>query len=116
MRDFLAPGRTSCMARKETVELIDDLDGTTASETVRFGLDGRSYEMELSAKNAGKLRKSLEPYLAAGRKITGKGVRVPAQHDPSQNAAIREWALAEGYEIGDRGRIAETIREAYTAR
>jgi hypothetical protein len=57
------------MAQKVTVALIDDLDGHDAEETVTFGLDGKAYEIDLSASNARKLRAArstiLSPQLAA---------------------------------------------------
>ena len=40
------------MAQTIVVKLVDDMDGGDADETVAFGLDGKSYEIELSKKNA----------------------------------------------------------------
>jgi len=57
------------MARSEEVIVIDDLDGSKAVQTVRFGLDGKSYEIDLSAKNARALDRALAPYVAAARKV-----------------------------------------------
>lgn len=108
------------MAQKVTVVLIDDVDGGKADETVRFGLDGASYEIDLSAKNAKKLREALAPYAGVARKATRPGGRrgdgrrrmtggeVPA-------AEIRVWALANGHEVSDRGRVPVEVREAYAA-
>ena len=45
------------MAQKVTVELEDDLDGGPADETVRFGVDGSEYEIDLSTKNAAAFRR-----------------------------------------------------------
>jgi len=42
------------MAQKTLILLQDDLDGSEAAETVSFGLDGKSYEIDLSEKNAQK--------------------------------------------------------------
>ena len=56
------------MAQKVQVVLEDDLDGGTADETVVFGLDGTSYEIDLTKKNAAKLRDALAPWVAAGRR------------------------------------------------
>ena len=56
------------MAQRTQVLLIDDLDGSSADETVAFGLDGSAYEIDLSAKNANQLRKSLASYVSSGRK------------------------------------------------
>jgi hypothetical protein len=71
------------MARQIITVLTDDLDGGDADRTVEFGLDGVSYTIDLSEKNAGKLRKSLEPYLAvaakAGRRAGRGGAAGPSR-------------------------------------
>lgn len=113
------------MARKVEVKLLDDIDGTPADETVTFGLDGTTYELDLSAKHAKDLRTALEKYVDAGRKV-GRGQVVPtsrarrpgdapARNDRAQNQAIREWAKRKKIELSDRGRIARSIVEQYEA-
>jgi hypothetical protein len=106
------------MASKTTVELIDDIDGSKATETVEFGLDGRLYSIDLKEKNAKALRKALEPFAAVARKTGGRTATKASTSvsDPAGNAAIRQWAQEAGYEIGERGRISEPIRQAYAAR
>jgi hypothetical protein len=110
------------MAQKVTVTLVDDLDGGTAEETVEFGIDGVSYEIDLSSGNAGKLRGSLAEYVSnarkAGgrRKVTGPARRASAGRaavDREQNAAIREWARKNGFNVSDRGRIPAEVLDAY---
>lgn len=64
----------SRMAKTVTVKLTDDLDGTTAEETVYFGLDGKNFEIDLSKRNAGALRKALLPFVDAARPV-GRGTR-----------------------------------------
>lgn len=111
------------MAQKVTVTLVDDLDGSTAEETVEFGLDGASYTIDLSGNNAGRLRDALEEYVeharraggrkrAAGRPAAGRAPR-PASADREQNLAIREWARKQGMKVSDRGRIPAEVLEAY---
>jgi hypothetical protein len=114
------------MARRTIQVLTDDLDGGEADETVKFGLDGTQYEIDLSKKNAGKIRDALAPYLAAGRKV-GRGgvvvggraatarVRGGATADRDQNRAIREWAQGKGIKVSDRGRIKQEIVDRYHA-
>jgi Lsr2 len=114
------------MARRTIQVLTDDLDGGEADETVKFGLDGTQYEIDLSKKNAGKMRDALAPFLAAGRKL-GRGgvvvggraavarVRGGAAADRDQNKAIREWAQAKGIKVSDRGRIKQEIVDRYHA-
>jgi hypothetical protein len=108
------------MAKQIVTLLTDDLDGSEADSTVEFGLDGVSYTIDLSEKNAGKLRKALEPYLAvasrvrntAGR-IPARGVTPPARANRDQNQAIREWAGRNGFEVSERGRIPSSVVEAF---
>src|SRR5918911_1159169 len=112
------------MARKVEVHLIDDLDGSTAEESVKFSLDGISYEIDLNKKNAAKLRSRLAPYVNAGQKLgraaahrvrtRGRGA-APAKTDRAQHQAIREWAKRKGIEVSDRGRIAASIVAQYEA-
>jgi len=81
------------MAQRTIVSLIDDLDGGSAIETITFGLDGMSYEIDLSAKNASKMRKVLAPYVDSGRRLSRSGRpyrRAPVGHDPK---AVRAWAV-----------------------
>ena len=108
------------MVSKVSVVLTDDIDGSEADETITFGIDGHTYEIDLSSKNAASLRKALEKYTAAARKVgrsssAPKGRRGTAKRDPEQTKAIRDWANANGHSVGDRGRIPATVEEAYAA-
>ena len=109
------------MAQKVTVSLVDDLDGKKADETVDFTLDGTSYQIDLSTKNATKLRGALAAYVEAARrpsstKRTGGGrggKRTTVRVDREQNQAIREWARSQGMDVSGRGRIPANVVDAY---
>lgn len=115
------------MAQKVNVVLVDDLDGSEAEESVSFALDGVSYEIDLSAKNAEKLRNTLATYINAARRVGGRAVRGRGRPQAAKSAAssggrggakaptseIRAWAKKEGYEVSDRGRIPADVIEAY---
>ncbi|HZN74459.1 MAG TPA: Lsr2 family protein [Micromonosporaceae bacterium] len=112
------------MARREIVVLEDDLDGGDAAETVKFGLDGVQYEIDLNSKNAGKLREAISPYVTAGRRVGRGGLTIGgraasarsrggATSDREQNKAIRSWAKKAGKPISDRGRIPQEIVDEY---
>lgn len=101
------------MAQKVNIVLIDDLDGSDADETVSFGLDGKSYEIDLTKKNAAKLRDSLAPYVASARR--GGSRRRATSARSSRPSEIRAWARDQGYDISERGRVATEIIEAYDA-
>jgi hypothetical protein len=108
------------VARVTQVSLVDDIDGSVASSTVGFSLDGKSYELDLSDKNAGKLRDVLAPFVASARRLGGRARRasggtptVARTTDRQRTTAIREWARKNGHEVADRGRIPANIIEAY---
>lgn len=104
------------MAQKVQVLLIDDLEGGDAHETVTFGLDGRTYEIDLKDKNAEKLRATLEGFVKAGRRTGGRAAgrkAGPKAAGGSDTAEIRAWAKANGYDVNDRGRVPAGVREAY---
>ena len=114
------------MARQVITTLIDDLDGKPADRTVEFSLDGTSYTIDLSDANAGKLRKALDPFISAGSRVgrggSGRGPGRPASaatgragNDRDQNRQIREWAVANGYTVSERGRIPQNVTDAYRA-
>jgi hypothetical protein len=107
------------MAQKTSVTLIDDLDGSAAAETVRFAVDGTKYEIDLSGRNGGALRKVLAPYVEAARKMTNPR-RGPSRayrqvHTAVDPAAVRAWAIANDYEISARGRVSAAIIDEYRA-
>ena len=107
------------MAKKTTVMLVDDLDGSQAEEQVSFAVDGRSYEIDLSAANVARLRDALAPYISAARRTGGRRgtAAAPVVSRPStdreQNQAIREWAVQQGMKISERGRIPSNVLDAY---
>lgn len=105
------------MASKTLVILEDDLDGGQADETVSFSLDGVTYDIDLSTKNAGKLRDFLAPYVGSARRIGGRAARgrsaAKASGGGSNTAQIREWARSKGLEVSERGRIPAAITEQY---
>lgn len=104
------------MAQKISVELVDDVDGKPAEETVTFALDGVVYEIDLSRKNADALRNSLGPYTGAARRVGGRKTRTPAAVETGvDNRAVRAWAESNGYEVSARGRIAAEVIAAYRA-
>jgi hypothetical protein len=108
------------MAQKVHVHLEDDLDGGPADDTVTFALDGKDYEIDLSTTNAEKLREVLRPFAEAGRKTARsdggpRGTRSRATGSDPDTAKIRAWAKENGHEVSDRGRIHQSVKDAYYA-
>lgn len=114
------------MAQRVQVILVDDLDGGQADESVKFGLDGFAYEIDLSHEHAGTLREALNDYVAVARRIgrystsskSSTAAATPRMRTPidrEQNKAIREWAAREGKKVSDRGRIPQHIIDEYHA-
>ena len=102
------------MARKVETFLVDDISGETAAETVRFGIDGTSYEIDLSEDNAARLRGGLEDWIAVARKA-GSAPKRQVKSDRADTQAVRDWARANGHEVGDRGRMPGAVVDAYRA-
>ena len=105
------------MAQKVNIVLVDDLDGTEATETVSFGLDGTAYEIDLNDGNAAALREALSGYVGHARKVTGGGRRgrKAAGSSSSNTKDVREWAKAQGMDVSERGRISADVQQAYDA-
>ena len=114
------------MAKQVITLLTDDLDGGEADRTVEFGLDGVNYTIDLSEKNAGKLRKALDPYLTVATRVGRSGGDIRATRrgavpvgsgraSRDQNQAIREWASKNGYEVSERGRLSANVLAAFEA-
>lgn len=105
------------MARKIQVMLEDDLSGGEADETVSFALDGVSYEIDLSSRNADKLRHALQPYVDAGRKSNRSrksGTRSTGKAT-GKAGEIRAWAEANGVPVSARGRVSADVVAQYEA-
>jgi hypothetical protein len=105
------------MAQKVTVALEDDLDGGPADETVRFGLGGTDYQIDLSNKNAKAFRRQLAPFIEHARKAGRGQRRRPGRTASSRerSADIRAWAKDRGIIVSDRGRIPASVAEQYDA-
>lgn len=105
------------MAQKVNIVLVDDIDGSEAVETVAFGLDGSSYEIDLNKKHAAALREAVASYVGHARKVTGSrktrggGTKAPAGGPSARE--VRDWARSNGYQVPDRGRIPADVREAF---
>jgi hypothetical protein len=103
------------VAQKVNIILVDDIDGSNAVETVSFGLDGTTYEIDLNKKNAAALRDALAAYVGHGRKVTGaRGRRSAAKTNVGPSAReVRDWARSNGFSVPDRGRIPGDVRAAF---
>ncbi len=111
------------MAQQTTVRFVNDLDGSEASGTFDFSLDGRNYQIDLSDENAAKLRDALAPFIDAARRSGGRGraarqpaaAEKPARSSREETAAVRQWARENGHQVSERGRIPKSVIEAYQA-
>jgi hypothetical protein len=108
------------VAQVTKVELIDDLSGDKADETVTFSLNGVVFDIDLSANNAGILRDIFDDYVNAGRKVSKptassarRNTTVNTRQGRDQTAAIRAWAREAGHVVSDRGRISATVTAAF---
>lgn len=110
------------MAKKQITQLIDDLDGSIleSGTTIHFSIEGRAYEIDVSAENAKKIRAAFEPYVSAARplgSVQSSGRRAPrSAAGSSRNLTdVRTWAEENGFSVNSRGRISASVLEAYDA-
>ncbi|MGW5736507.1 MULTISPECIES: histone-like nucleoid-structuring protein Lsr2 [Streptomyces] len=103
------------MAQRVVVTLFDDIDGGEAAETIAFGLDGKSYEIDLNQTNAKKLRTALAPYLDVARKQSKSGKAFKHTTVAANPAAVRAWARSHQMDVPPRGRIPKKVYEAFEA-
>lgn len=106
------------MAQRVEIRLTDDLDQGPADETVKFGLDGVAYEIDLSSRNAEDLRGALATWVEHARRISGRrnGRAISGARNGGPSAAeVRAWAAEQGMELNGRGRVPIEVRKAYDA-
>jgi Lsr2 len=106
------------VAQKVQTLYIDDIDGGEAAGTVRFGLDGVDYEIDLSAEHTDKLHAALRTYIDHARKVGGTTKRAPRGRRAGSTidtTAVRNWAREQGIDIKDRGRVPADIVARYEA-
>jgi nucleoid-associated protein Lsr2 len=97
------------VSRRIVTELVDDIDGSPATETVLFALDGVAYEIDLTKRNAAGLRNAFAKYVGAARRTRGSHPRATRSRVTSDSRTIREWAKANKVPVPDRGRIPASV-------
>ena len=106
------------MAQQVQTLFIDDIDGGDAEGTVRFGLDGTDYEIDLNAKHTEELRQILATYVAHARRVSAPARRVARGRRGAtgiDTAKVRECAKDNGYAIKNRGRVPADVLARYQA-
>lgn len=111
------------MARREikTYVVTDDLTGAEIPDDeavhIEFSYAGRNYVIDLGKRNAEKFDNLIAPYINAATQVRGNSrtatrAKRSSHHDLN---AVREWAAKNGYEVAPRGRVAQTVLDAYDA-
>lgn len=99
------------MAQRTQIVITDDFDGTKADTTVKFGLGGTNYEIDLNSKHAKEFQNAVSPFVGAARKVGGDGRRA-SRGTPSTGPSpseVRQWAREQGIEVKDRGRVSDDL-------
>lgn len=111
------------MVKQTIVQLVSDLSGEVIEDgdgrTVRFALEGATYEIDLTHAESDQLHAALAPFIAAGRSV-GRGLRASSVSSsggrgPQELAEIRAWLRDRGHEVSDRGRIRADLLALYDA-
>lgn len=114
------------MAQKTQIILTDDLDGSEATQTVTFAFQGTSYELDLNDEHASSIEESFSEWVSAARKVSTSGRSAGSATRSSTGRAsstskrgdldeVRAWARENGHTVADRGRIKQSVLDAYDA-
>lgn len=112
------------MTQKIQVLLVCDLhnDDTEGSETIVFGLDGSTFEVDVCNEHAAQLRDSLSPFVAEARRASSGGRRATRRSGAAVSggakrdlSVVREWARGQGLKVSERGRVAQVVLDQYDA-
>lgn len=103
--------------RQARFVLIDDVDGSTAQETVFFAVGKQQYEIDLNGEHLQEFNRDLDRWLKHARKISSRRTgRVAVAAGGANDAPlIRAWAKERGTALSQRGRIPTSVREQYYA-
>ena len=106
------------MATRTITELTDDVDGTSpAAERIVFGLEGATYEIDLSSDHAHQLRAGLDVFIQHARRTGAQRIGHRDNYKRTtltpDHRIIRAWARAHGYSVTASGRISPTVLRAY---
>jgi hypothetical protein len=123
-RDILPgyPADNSGGTVAQRVVLTDDLDGSEATQTLQYTIDGQEYEIDLSEDNVQRFHAALEPFVSASRQVQRQAAPTRRRGDGRRRSGsrwrddipqIRAWAEANDYEVSARGRIKKEILDAY---
>lgn len=104
------------MAKQINVALIDDVDGSPATQTVKFAVGSEKYDLDLSDENAQRFNEAMRPFVLAAKRVA-KNAKAIRAADPGlateQQQAIRDWCNAHGFPVAARGRIPKDAMEAF---
>jgi hypothetical protein len=119
------------MAQRVQVLLVCDLhdNDVEGTETVAFGLDGSSYEIDVCDQHGAELRDAFASYVGAARRAgrsSGESARRRSNGRRSSRSSsgsgnrqqvseVRDWARKNGHQVNERGRISGTVMAAYEA-
>ena len=103
------------MARKVLIEMSDDLDGSPATQTIRFGFQGVEYELDLNDENAAEMTHWLQNYISHARRVGGQKRPAPRASSGTDASAVRAWAHENGIDVNKRGRVPADITAKFLA-
>jgi hypothetical protein len=92
-------------AVEQELRFVDDLDGSPGARPRTFALGSAEYHLDLTEEHWAKFLETLEPYIQVAT--------MTPRRDRQQLQDVRAWARANGYEVGERGRLPMPIMRAY---
>jgi hypothetical protein len=103
------------MATRTLVTVLSDLSGEDEASTVRFSVQGSSYEIDLTKDEATELFRALDPYVKKARKVSRRARAAGTPPTSGVYGRVRAWARANGRTVAERGRPSRELVQAYEA-
>lgn len=101
----------------ERTVLVSDLSGVEGDVTqVIYSFEGKDWVIDLTLEERATLAELLEPYIKVSRRPKPKGstdTKSKGSASKGEAAVIREWAISQGIEVSERGRVSKEVREEY---
>lgn len=105
------------MARQEHVSVTCDYphsEDRGEAETITFGYDGKSYEIDACREHAISIRRQMTQLVERARPVSGR--RPPRKRNTAARqlaAEKRDWARRNGFAVNDRGRLPDEAEKAW---